>query len=179
MKHRDVFQRVVWSVAAAAVLFACNNSVAGLGPPSDPATETFAPALNVDLDASVRLPTGVYVQDITVGNGDTVSTSSDTVWVTYAGFLKDGDLFDSGTNTRFLFGPLGLVKGFHDGILGMRVGGRRKLVIPSDQGYGAVSRRNLEGEITVPRQSTLIFDVQLLRVHTPEPDGGPVSIRKP
>jgi FKBP-type peptidyl-prolyl cis-trans isomerase len=51
----------------------------------------------------------------------------------------------------------------------MRVGGTRQLVIPSEQGYGATSIRGSDDNVLIPRQSTLIFEVELLRLHTPAP----------
>ena len=157
--------RTALVAAAAFAAVSCNSDVAGLEPASDPATETFAASLNVNIAAMTKHPSGLYYRDETVGTGDTVKVASDTVWVTYAGFLKDGKLFDSGTNVKFQ--PALLVEGFKQGVVGMRVGGRRKLVIPSALGYGGRSRRDANGKIEIPRQSTLIFDVTLLKVHTP------------
>jgi FKBP-type peptidyl-prolyl cis-trans isomerase FkpA len=154
----------------------CNGDVTGLGPPSDPATETFAAALNVNISQMTRLPTGVYVQDSIVGTGEEITFQTDTVWVTYAGFLKDGKLFDSGNNVKFE--PRFLVTGFRGGITGMKVGGRRKIVLPSDQGYGGTSVKDpTTGKIKIPRQSTLVFDVTLLKLHTPTGNTGPQALR--
>jgi FKBP-type peptidyl-prolyl cis-trans isomerase FkpA len=164
------------ALVAAAFLLACNDDIAGLGPPSDPATETFAPSLNVNIATMTRHSTGIYVRDDTLGTGDEAKSTSDTVVVNYAGFLKDGTLFDSGTNTTMPFGTEDLIAGFRNGIIGMKVGGKRKIVIPSDQGYGGVSQKDGQGQITIPRQSTLVFDVKLLRVHTPAPPT-PVTLR--
>jgi FKBP-type peptidyl-prolyl cis-trans isomerase len=143
----------------------CNNEITGLGPPSDPATETFDPSLNVNIATMTKLAGGTYIRDRVVGTGDSVKATTDTVWVTYSGRLKDGKLFDSGNNTRFE--PSQVVAGFRAGLINMRVGGRRQFVIPSEQGFGERSRFGSDGKISIPRQSTLIFDVQLLKVHTP------------
>ena len=153
------------AVALCAAL-ACNDDITGLGPPSDPATETFAAALNVNIAQMQKLPAGTYVRDLTVGTGAEVVAKTDTVWVNYAGFLKDGKSFDSGTNIRFE--PSDLIRGFRDGIVGMKVGGERLIVMPSDQGYGGETKRDPStGKIMIPRQSTLVFRVTLLRLHTP------------
>ena len=166
MKH-PVVVRLLCAGAVAAAILACSDTVAGLGPPSDPATETFAPALNVDVATMTKLPSGVYIRDSVVGTGDEITSLSDTAVVNYAGYLKDGTLFDSGTNSTF---PLaGVVPGFRQGLIGMKVGGSRKIVIPSELGYGGVSQKDANGQITIPRQSTLVFNVTLLRVHTPTP----------
>ena len=146
----------------------CNNEIVGLEPPSDPATEIFDPSLNVDISKMTRLPGGTYIRDLVIGTGDSVKANTDTVWVTYSGRLKTGKLFDSGTNRRMV--PSQLIPGFAAGLLNMRVGGRRQLVIPSEQGYGATSIPDpATGKILVPRQSTLIFEVELLKLHTPAP----------
>lgn len=152
--------------AVALIAIACNNDVTGLEPPSNPATETFAPSLNVNIAQMTRLPSGTYIRDITTGTGAEVVAATDTVWVSYAGYLKNGTLFDSGNNVKF--DPDGLVPGFKAGLLGMRVGGERLMVIPSDQAYGPETQRNpATGKIIIPRQSTLIFRVTLIKVYTP------------
>lgn len=152
----------IFLFVAAAVAAACNDEITGLGPPSDPAIETFAPSLGINIAQMTKLPSGVYIQDIIVGSGDSVTARSDTVRLTYTGSLKNGTQFDAGTNTYF--NPAFVVPGFRDGLLGLRVGGRRRIVIPSSQGYGGTSVKE-NGVIVIPRQSTLVFSVELLRVH--------------
>lgn len=163
MKRLTVLAALVACTAA----LACNDEITGLGPPSDPATETFAPSLNVDIASMTKLPSGVYIRDVITGTGDSVTSRTDTVWVTYTGYLKTGDQFDSGVNSRF--NPAGTVTGFREGLQGMRVGGRRTIVIPSALGYGGTSVKNESGKIIIPRQSTLVFQVELLRVHNVPP----------
>ena len=160
-------KRLALLIGALLSTAACNHEVTGLGPPSDPATETFAASLGVNIAQMTRLPNGVYIQDIIVGTGDSVTSRTDTVRVTYSGFIKTGYMFDSGTNVMFL--PAVLVPGFREGMMGMRVGGRRRIVIPSALGYGPTSIKDPSGKIEIPRQSTLIFNVELLRVHNAEP----------
>lgn len=175
MKLSSLATRLSLALAAAALAVACNDEITGLEPPSDPATETFAASLNVNIAAMTKLPAGTYVQDVVVGTGATVVGLTDTVWVTYAGFLKDGTLFDSGISARLL--PTAVIAGFKDGMLGMKVGGRRKIVIPSEQGYGAATQKNpVTGVVRIPRQSTLVFDIELLNLHTAE-DPNPPAIR--
>jgi peptidylprolyl isomerase len=167
--------RLFACLLTAAALIACNDTVAGLGPPSDPATETFAASLNVNIASMTRLPSGVYIRDDTVGTGVDVTDQADTIVVNYAGYLKDGTLFDSGNNITMVRGQL--VAGFRNGVVGMKVGGTRKIVIPSEQGYGGASQKDAStGEITIPRQSTLIFDVKMIRVHIPAATP-PVALR--
>lgn len=161
MKHRIL-------LAGALLALGCNNEITGLGPPSDPATETFAASLGVNISQMTADPSGIYYLDVVPGSGDPVTVSADSVWVTYAGFLKDGKLFDSGINTPFATAEI--LPGLRIGLVGMKVGGRRRVVIPSALGYGGVSRRDPStGKISIPRQSTLIFNVDLLQFHTPTP----------
>lgn len=153
-------------VLALVVAGACNNQITGLGPPSNPASETFDPSLGIIIAEMTRLESGVYIEDLIVGSGDSVFAETDTVWLTYTGFLKDGEEFDAGTNTRF---PLdAVVPGLTFGLQGMKIGGRRMIVIPSSLGYGerSVTQPGTVDPI-IPRQSTLIFRVELLRVFAP------------
>jgi FKBP-type peptidyl-prolyl cis-trans isomerase FkpA len=151
--------------AALLALTGCNDEITGLEPPSDPATETFAASLGVDISAMSRTPEGVYFLDQAEGTGAEITSKTDSVFVTYAGYLKDGKLFDSGTNVRFVLGQL--LPGFRSGLTGMKQGGKRKLVIPSELGYGRTTIRNPDGSTKIPRQSTLVFDVEVIAVHNP------------
>jgi len=163
-------KRLTLLLIAAVVAASCNDEITGLGPPSNPATETFAASLGVDIPQMSKTALGVYYKDLVAGSTDTlliVTTATDSVKVTYAGYLKDGKLFDSGTGVTFQ--PSGLIKGFRDGMLGMGEGGKRKLVIPSELGYGGQSIKNVDQTIKIPRQSTLIFDVEMLKVYRPTP----------
>jgi FKBP-type peptidyl-prolyl cis-trans isomerase FkpA len=141
----------------------CNNSVLGAGDPSDPATESFATSLNVDIGASRQTESGVYIRDLRDGTGDEAG-AADQITITYAGYLKDGTLFDSRSSPT----PLSLaatVQGFRDGVIGMRVGGIRKIVIPSELAYSWQGRPDANPRI--PRNATLIFDVELFTVTKP------------
>jgi FKBP-type peptidyl-prolyl cis-trans isomerase FkpA len=134
----------------------CTSEIAGLGPPSDPSKEQFAISLGVNLAAMTKTPDGLYFRDVTIGGGNKV-TKDTTVTVTYAAYLVDGTLFDSGSSVDFAM--TALVAGVREGIIGMAVGGRRKLVVPSALAYGVKGSPPI-----VPRQSTLVFDVDLLAI---------------
>jgi FKBP-type peptidyl-prolyl cis-trans isomerase len=136
-------------------------------PPSDtstptPAVPTFAPALGVNLAAMTKTPSGLSYEDKKVGTGP-AATSGKTVSVHYTGWLPDGTKFDSSRdrNEPFDF-PLGaghVIAGWDEGVAGMKVGGRRLLVIPPNLGYGPA------GTGPIPPNATLVFDVELLGVH--------------
>jgi FKBP-type peptidyl-prolyl cis-trans isomerase len=119
----------------------------------------FAPPLGVDLSAMRLTGRGVYVRDLVVGQGATAARGS-SVKVRYAAWLADGTPVDS-TAARegpiaFVVGRGRTIAGWDDGIPGMRVGGRRQLVIPPALGYG----RNGSGPI--PPDAVLVFTVDLV-----------------
>ena len=156
---------------------ACNDDITGLEPPSDPATETFAPSLGIDIDAMTRTAEGVYYLDQVVGTGDSVTAKTDSIRVTYALYLKDGRLVEARSNVLFVLE--GVIAGFKIGVTGMKAGGRRRIVIPSELGYGRFTQYEFSGgqviAIKIPRQSTLIFDVEVLAVYNPPPAETPGS----
>jgi FKBP-type peptidyl-prolyl cis-trans isomerase FkpA len=117
--------------------------------------------------STIMTSTGLQYEDITVGNGPE-ATAGAYVTVHYTGWLQNpdgsaGSKFDSSKdrNDPFQF-PLGaghVIKGWDQGVQGMKVGGVRKLIIPSSLGYGA---RGAGG--VIPPNATLIFEVELLGV---------------
>ncbi|HEX6090456.1 MAG TPA: FKBP-type peptidyl-prolyl cis-trans isomerase [Gemmatimonadales bacterium] len=124
------------------------------------AGDDFATELNVNLDQMHETPTGLRYQDLEKGTG-AEATAGRSVAVHYTGWLADGREFDSSVGGEPLVFPLGrgaVIDGWDEGVAGMRVGGKRKLVIPPALAYGA--QRN--GPI--PANSTLVFDVELLEV---------------
>ena len=158
-----MLKRLAFVLVAAALAAGCNGDVLGAGTPSNPATETFAPSLGVDIPSFSRTESGVYYRDVRVGTGDEAA-AADAVTITFAGYLKDGTLFASqSTPTQQ---PLAVfVPGFRDGVVGMRVGGVRKLVIPSALAY--TWRGRTDGAVRIPRNATLVFDVELFGVTKP------------
>lgn len=125
-----------------------------------PETLNYAPDLQVDLTQMTQSPTGLYFQDLTPGTGDSV-VAGRTVEVHYTGWLPDGTQFDSsvgGSPFSFRVGGGNVIQGWDEGLIGMRVGGKRKLVIPSHLGYGP------EGIGPIPPNATLVFDVELLGI---------------
>jgi FKBP-type peptidyl-prolyl cis-trans isomerase len=111
----------------------------------------------------VKTPSGLIYWDIRVGNGEFAKEGSH-VRVHYTGWLTTGKKFDSsvdaGTPFDFTIGNGEVIKGWEEGVAGMRVGGKRQLRIPAALGYGA--QGTPDGPI--PPNATLIFDVQLLGV---------------
>jgi FKBP-type peptidyl-prolyl cis-trans isomerase len=110
----------------------------------------------------IKTDSGLQYWDIRLGNGE-VAKEGQRVRVHYTGWLTTGKKFDSsvdaGTPFDFRLGNGEVIKGWDEGVAGMKVGGKRQLRIPPDLGYGA------EGSPPViPANATLIFDVQLIAV---------------
>lgn len=115
----------------------------------------------VDSTQVRQTASGLGIQDLVVGTGPEAQSGS-IVAVHYTGWLTDGREFDSSRHgTELLRFPLGqkrVIDGWDEGIAGMKVGGRRKLVIPPTLGYGA------SGNGPIPPNATMIFDVELCGV---------------
>lgn len=108
------------------------------------------------------MTTQLEIKELTVGTGDEAK-SGQTVHVHYTGWLTDGTKFDSsvdrGKPFSFRLGAGMVIKGWDQGVAGMKVGGKRKLTIPPELGYG---QRGAGG--VIPPGATLVFDVELLSV---------------
>lgn len=112
---------------------------------------------------TTKPPAGLVIKDEVVGKGP-AAKSGDTVTVNYTGWLTDGTKFDSSLdrNQPFTF-PLGagqVIPGWDQGVAGMKVGGKRKLTIPPELGYGAQGAGG-----TIPPNATLVFEVELLKIN--------------
>ena len=112
--------------------------------------------------AEVTTATGLKYQDLKVGTGPEAA-SGKIVEVHYTGWLESGTKFDSSVDRNrpltFRLGAGDVIKGWDEGVAGMKVGGKRKLTIPPDLGYG----KRGAGEV-IPPGATLIFEVELLGV---------------
>ena len=112
--------------------------------------------------AMTKTPSGLRYQDISEGQG-TEATADHTVSVHYTGWLPNGEKFDSSHDRNqpfsFMLGAGQVIAGWDEGVAGMKVGGRRKLVIPADLGYGTAG-----APPDIPPGATLVFDVELLDV---------------
>jgi FKBP-type peptidyl-prolyl cis-trans isomerase len=164
----------VAGVLAAVSLLACQNKVpepeplakpkpAQSAPPTMPVASVPAePAASAAPDSGARTVDKLEKDDLRVGKGPAAKTG-DKVRVHYTGRLLDGTKFDSsldrGDPFEFTLGEGGVIKGWDDGVPGMKKGGKRKLVIPAEQAYG---KRGSPPKI--PPDAPLEFEIELLEI---------------
>jgi FKBP-type peptidyl-prolyl cis-trans isomerase len=136
---------------------ACGDSTTDPGVPSVPANETFAASLGVNIPAMTKKSDDLYIQDVVAGTG-AEATNGRILRVMYTGYLANGQRFDGnegGAPFTFTLGG-NVITGWNQGLAGMRVGGKRKLVIGSNLGYGP------SGSGRIPGNATLVFNVELV-----------------
>jgi FKBP-type peptidyl-prolyl cis-trans isomerase len=152
--------RVFWSLALAAgvVLAATGGSPADEKKSADKEKKLMLP----DLKAKEwkKTDSGLEIWDVKEGKGDAVKAGA-RVKVHYTGWLTDGKIFDSSVQRGepIEFPLTGVIKGWQEGIPGMKPGGVRRLKIPPELAYG---KRGAPGAI--PPDSTLVFEVELLEI---------------
>ncbi len=134
-------------------------------PETDPRRIAWAPSLAIDLDAMERQATGLYVQVLAEGEGPRAAPG-DTMGINYTVWLSDGRKLDSSFDHTppgpypMILGETPLIDGWVEGVTGMRLGEKRRLVVPHDLAYGPAGRQG------VPPYSALVFEVELAR-HAP------------
>ena len=110
----------------------------------------------------VTTDSGLKYEDLKEGTGE-AAKKGDTVEVHYTGWLTDGKKFDSSVDRNrtfsFKLGEGKVIKGWDEGVAGMKVGGKRKLTIPAELAYGKNAVRDV-----IPANSTLVFEVELLKI---------------
>jgi len=133
---------------------------AGCSKTPDEPTSDFKPAAGTPLPPG---PTKLEIEDTKVGTGRE-ATTGDTVEVQYTGTLMNGQKFDSsydhgGKPFKFTIGKGQVIKGWDQGVVGMKVGGKRRLKIPADLGYGQKG-----SPPTIPPGAGLVFDIELVSI---------------
>ncbi len=122
----------------------------------------FSAELGVDTTTMTKAPSGLWFTDLAVGKG-AAAEAGRTVRVHYTGWLPNGKKFDSsrdrGEPFAFTLGAGQVITGWDEGVKGMKVGGRRKLVLPPQMGYGDAG-----APPDIPPGSKLVFDVEVLDV---------------
>lgn len=152
--------RVFGLLLVGAVALSCspNDSTGPVGPITLE-DQVWAKSLGVNLSQMTKLASGVYFLDQTVGTGATL-TGLPTVRVYYAGYLANGKRFDAtlAPSQPIPFPLANLIQGWQVGMPGMKVGGKRRLVIPYALGYGA------GGASSIPPYANLVFDIELVGI---------------
>lgn len=125
----------------------------------------FAPSLGVNLATSTKTASGLYYRDLIVGDGTQVlMVDGDSVGVRYRGWLRNAVAFDSNTTAaaplRFKTGSNAIIEGFDEGVRGMKVNGRRQIIVPPELGYGSAASAR------IPANSILVFEVTLSAVYS-------------
>ncbi len=117
----------------------------------------------IDISENIMSKTGeLVVETIQEGTGDQVVESGDDIVIHYRGTLEDGTVFDSsydrGEPFQTQIGVGEVIRGWDEGVIGMKPGEKRKLIIPPAMGYGE------QGIGSIPPNSTLIFEVELVEI---------------
>jgi FKBP-type peptidyl-prolyl cis-trans isomerase len=141
--------------------------------PKEPRPDiAYEPPFNGAPQATQRLPSGITIEDFTLGAGEPAAAGAE-VEVHYTGYLTDGTVFDTsrkrGRPFGFELGAGRVIQGWDQGIAGMKVGGQRRLIIPAELGYGA----RQAGKI--PPNATLVFTVELSSMTAPLPPPQPIE----
>jgi FKBP-type peptidyl-prolyl cis-trans isomerase len=148
------------ALAAALVALLATGCTSAVAPPASTAP---TPSSAASEAAVPGFPAGLKVVDKVVGTGAAAKTG-DHVTVNYTGWLTDGTKFDSSVDRNqpyeFDLGAGSVIKGWDEGVVGMKVGGKRTLTISPDLGYGAQGAGGV-----IPPNATLVFEIELLKVN--------------
>jgi FKBP-type peptidyl-prolyl cis-trans isomerase len=150
-----------WTIRLAALAAAC-----GLGLPAladDPTKGDPAKFPPLDAKEWKKLDNGMKIWDVKEGKGTEVKKGA-TVTIHYTGWLTDGTKFDSSRDRDepATFPLKGLIKGWQEGVPGMKIGGVRRMVIPYNLAYGERGRPPV-----IPEKATLVFTIEVLETKNP------------
>jgi FKBP-type peptidyl-prolyl cis-trans isomerase len=155
------------AVAALAFLAACDLSTSPNVPdPIDPANDTYAASLGVNLATMTKKASGLYYKDRVVGTGTGAAALNDSIRVNYTLWLTNGNKIDSsldagGKPIEFKIGDPTVIPGFSEGFIGMLPGGERQLVVPTQLAWGA-GGSSVAGKPPVPANANVVFEIQYL-----------------
>ena len=148
-----------WALALAGAACSSEATLVAVGDEEVIEEVTFAPSLNIDLASMTRLPSGVYIKDLAVGSpeGEALALGM-RADVHFTGWLRTGVQFTQGDHS-FLMGNSEVILGFEQGLMGMRKGGTRLMIIPPALAWGA------QGASSVPPGAIVIFEADLTSVN--------------
>ncbi len=153
--------RKLYIAATLLSLLACRKADTSAQVSGSPETVKYAKDLDVHLDHMTKLPSGLYILDVKEGTGLAIQPGQ-VAQVHYTGWLVNGKQFDSsvgGEPLEFVIGQRRVIDGWEEGVAGMKVGGKRRLVIPPELGYGSAGAPPV-----IPANATLVFDVELVGI---------------
>ena len=146
--------RMVLALVTVLGLVACGDD--GLGP--DPESVKFAASLGIDLSKMQKLSDGTYIQTVVAGSGTTTLKFTDTGSLNVQGWLANGTQFQAQQVLKIPTSQY--IPGFTNGVIGMKVGETRKIVIPAAQGYGDSPPSNSN----IPKGAVLVFQVTFVSI---------------
>ncbi len=148
---------ICFLIVAATMIFACSQKESPA-----PDTKKDGDSKMTQTDKMVKTSSGLLYEDLVAGSGASPAPGK-KVTVHYTGWLTDGKKFDSSIdrNEPFIFqiGAGQVIPGWDEGVMSMKIGGKRKLVIPANLGYGAAGAGGV-----IPANATLVFEVILLDI---------------
>lgn len=157
MTNTTIVRRI--AIAASFVLSSACFGGESTAPERSIEETTFASSLGVNLAASTKTPNGAYYRDIVVGPGPVV-TAGQNISIRYTGWLSNGIQFDTNLSSSnpltFKLGAGEVIDGFDEGLAGVRVGGRRQIIVPPSLGYGPYNYG------PIPGNSVLVFNVEVV-----------------
>jgi peptidylprolyl isomerase len=157
----QAFQRIMYLLFFAALLIfsACKQSDVA---PKSNKPESMMNDNTGGTDRMIKTPSGLQYEDLVPGSGASPSPGKKVV-VHYTGWLTDGKKFDSSLDKNepftFIIGAGQVIPGWDEGVMTMKIGGKRKLIIPSNLGYGAAGAGGV-----IPPNASLVFEVLLLDI---------------
>ena len=145
------------ALAVTLALVACGDDPVDPGPNlfgPNPRDVEFAESLGIDLDSMTETASGLFYRDDVEGTGE-AAAMGDAVTVSYTGWLAKANEFDSGSLSLTLAEDGAIIAGLIEGIVGMRLGGTRTIVMPSSLGYGSGGRGQIPGD------AVLVFELMV------------------
>lgn len=153
---------ILFLLVAFALIPACTQNEGRKQDEQKPVQAAVQPAEQKGGDKLVKTPSGLQYEDLVAGSGDSPKAGKQ-VTVHYTGWLTDGTKFDSSVDRNepftFVIGAGQVIPGWDEGVMSMKIGGKRKLVIPAQLGYGSAGAGGV-----IPPNATLVFEVILLDI---------------